>query len=525
MEGSEARPPSASCGGGQPSSALDLLREIKMSAISLSPSDCLLLALDLIESSRAASRANDSSRAPPPTTVVPPSLVPPPSSTPTTANDATATTKKGGILGLKHRASSGARIAPHFDDEQVSKAEKELPLEDEKDDDDGDDEEDDGKDDHVWVPRLSSMMLNEGGNFAYAGVPRAKSTRGINLHASSSRVDEDKVMDTKNRRMTYKDVSSREKREVFQLTAVHRSMRHLNYGNVLMSEEALILGKRYMEIGPSRASLLHIGFDSLQEVCNEKTFLDELSCISPSLRMIANLKGYHWLGFVVMVSTMLCELAYYILHIQRSGSVNLTSGFSLMVCLASLVLNGNLSFSAAFKFHPLTADTPLDEIRLTGLSYVRLHGLDILAAAQRRLAHATGKSLAPSADLSLFRKRLVSSTLFECLTLHFLIGAVPLVWSSATTAARSYERGDILVSVLAAASVWSRLLMIAGLSYSSFVIRLSQKLSEFEVRRVEADIRTIQPNLTHRITPRYEEDDPRAATGYCQPRPQHDIVL
>ena len=490
--------------------ALDLIREIKMSTIeTLSPSDCLLLALDLIASSHSLSSSSSSSNksAPPAPNVPPPSSLPP--------DEVVSAPKKGGKLpllgGLKHRPS-GSRVSPHFSDinkgagrspsprdsDLSLRALEEEPLGDDDDDDDNDDDDKDG----VWIPRLSSMMLNEGGNFVYAGVPRAKSARGSHPHDSLSRV-EDKVMD-RNRGISYVDVSSREKREVFQLPAVHRSMRRLNYGDILMSEEVLMLAKRYMEVGPSRASLLHIGFDSLQEVCNEKTSLDELSYISPGFRTMANLRGYHWLGFVVQTSACLCEIAYYILHMKQQGSVDLVSFIALVVCLNVFFMNGIISFSAAFKSHTLTANTPLEDVRLTGLSYARLHGLDILAAAQHRLANATGKSIAPSADLSLFRKRLVSSTMFECMTVHFLIGAVPAIWSSVTTAARSYHRGDILVSVLAAASTWSRLVMILGLAHSSFVIRLSQKLSEFEVRRVEADIRTVQPNLTHRITPRFK---------------------
>jgi len=38
----------------------------------------------------------------------------------------------------------------------------------------------------------------------------------------------------------------------------------------------------------------------------------------------------------------------------------------------------------------------------------------------------------------------------------------------------------------------------------AYVIRLGQKLSMFEIRRVEADVRTCDPHLIHRITPRFK---------------------
>ena len=462
-----------------------LIGVLKKSIVeALSPPDCLLLSLDLIASSHASS-ATASTHAPPAaaTTNVP-SPSPSFSSIPT-ATVSSGPMKGGGILGLKRRPS-GARVAPHFSG--VSS----LSVTESPDEFLDDDKE-------QLLPRLSSMMLNHGGNFVYAGVPRSKSARASFAHCIPN---EDRVMD--NNAISYvDDVSLLEKREVFQLPAVHRSMRRLNYADILMSEEVLMLAKRYMEVGPSRASLLHIGYDSLQEVCNEKTLIDEMDYISPTLRMLVYVRGYHWIGFVVQTIACLCELSYYFVHIHRRGSVDLVSGIALVSCLPYYAMHSIVTFTVAFKSKPLTADTPLESIRSTGLSYVRLHGLDILAAAQHRLAHEAGRSIAPSADLSLFRKRLVSSTLTECFVIHFLIGAVPIVWSFAVTSVRSYERGDLLVSVLAAASTWSRLVVVLGLTYSAFVVRLSQKMSEFEIRRVEADIRTIKPNLTHRITPRY----------------------
>jgi len=45
------------------------------------------------------------------------------------------------------------------------------------------------------------------------------------------------------------------------------------------------------------------------------------------------------------------------------------------------------------------------------------------------------------------------------------------------------------------------MLMLANVAFS---IRMSQKLSMFEIRRAEADIRTVTPTMIHRITPRFK---------------------
>ena len=42
------------------------------------------------------------------------------------------------------------------------------------------------------------------------------------------------------------------------------------------------------------------------------------------------------------------------------------------------------------------------------------------------------------------------------------------------------------------------------IALTSFMVRLAQRLAELEIRRVESDIRTVTPNLIHRITPRFK---------------------
>ena len=58
--------------------------------------------------------------------------------------------------------------------------------------------------------------------------------------------------------------------------------------------------------------------------------------------------------------------------------------------------------------------------------------------------------------------------------------------------------------LLAIGSLLNKVVMFLSSAHISFTVRLTQRLSQFEIRRVEADIRTITPNLIHRITPRFK---------------------
>ena len=176
------------------------------------------------------------------------------------------------------------------------------------------------------VPRMSALILNRGGSFApstaahhglYDGFAletqrsSSSSTAGGAFSGKSDQRSksgiEDSVMD-RARVVSYVEISSREKQDVFQLPAVRRSMRKLDEGEILMSEHVLKLSQKFMEMAPSRASLLHIGWDSMQEGCQEKSLMDEMNYISPTFGKIARLR-YTKHMFVVNMIAGLCEAA------------------------------------------------------------------------------------------------------------------------------------------------------------------------------------------------------------------------
>ena len=375
------------------------------------------------------------------------------------------------------------------------------------DDDDGDgDDDDDGRENDTSrasrtnnksrqarvtakVPSLDKgIVLDATGAFVDTTVVRT--ARGVRpSYANSSFKMEESIMDRR-KKVSYIEITSREKNEVFQLSAVRRSMRHLNYAQILMTDEVLVLSNRFMEIGPSRASLLHIGYESLQVSCDEKSFNDELDYISPLLKWVAWARGYHPFFWFVCLLAAVFDNAFFILQMVRVDNVDVVMFPIVLGCLVFMLFAMPVSASVAFASKiPLTANTPVDEIHLTGVTYLRMKGLDVLAKAQHRLAAQKNRSIAPEADLFLFKKNLVNSTMWEALTVHFLIGAIPFVCSSIMTILRCRQRGDALALLFACGSLINKLVMCLVVVHCSIHIRFAQKLSEFEVRRAEADIR------------------------------------
>ena len=188
--------------------------------------------------------------------------------------------------------------------------------------------------------------------------------------------------------ISFTEISKREKQDIFRLDAVRRSMRSLDYALFIMTPEILQLSEKYMEIGPNRASLLHIGYDSIAaDSSSEETSLDEMSVISPKFLALGMARGYHPVTYTIALLSGIGEMWFYIVYIQRGGPsvVNVTS---LLGCLLLTAFNASHSFKKAFKPGSIrqAKDCALEEISITNVSYLRCKGLEVLALAQERIA-------------------------------------------------------------------------------------------------------------------------------------------
>jgi hypothetical protein len=257
-------------------------------------------------------------------------------------------------------------------------------------------------------------------------------------------------------------------------------------------------------MGPTRASLLQIGFSSVQVSKSESTFLEELNYISPYVRALAVFRGYHWLCWVLCLVFGCAELAFFGYHIYRTGRADSLTVMIIAPIFVFLAVNAAFCFKTAFVGEDLTADTPIDAIHLSGAAYLQLKGLDTLARAQQRMARESNKQVSPETDFGLFKQKLVSSLVWEVFTVHLVPSVVVGLGSGLSTIIRSYNRGDSVLLALAVGSTCNKLVWSSINAHTAFSVRLVQRLAEFEIRRVEADVRTITPNLIHRITPRFK---------------------
>ena len=224
------------------------------------------------------------------------------------------------------------------------------------------------------------------------GVASQRSRRGTALaKLSESTRMEESVMD-RVRKMSFRDISSDEKRAVFQLPSVRRSMRHLNHSHVLLRPEILEISSKYMESGPQRASLLQIGHMAAQEQQHTVTYEQEMHRISPLLTFIAAVGGQHPVGYVLANLAIAGEIAFFVVSLQKGGRSDVVSVSAITSAAVALLINLADSFGPAFAplEIPAARETKVDEQFLGGSCYLQLLGLDVIGRAQEKIAAEKG---------------------------------------------------------------------------------------------------------------------------------------
>jgi hypothetical protein len=258
-----------------------------------------------------------------------------------------------------------------------------------------------------------------------------------------------------------------------------------------------------MEAGPERASLLQIGFVALHEAKHEVGYLEELHFISPVLSSIAVARGQHRLGFFLANVLLAALVAFYATAMIRDGNVNVVSVTSGFGGVAMLVVNLFYCFFVFLDEKGAYAKS-VDEMGITQYALCMLKGMEILGKAQTRMAQEKGKTVDKNSSYDVLRSKMISETHYEVFFVHFLPGASIGLSAAAASIARYNAKGDMLMTSLSIGASGGMLVTALILAHVIMLIRLNQKLAKFEVRRVEADIRTVAPGLIHRITPRFK---------------------
>jgi len=217
---------------------------------------------------------------------------------------------------------------------------------------------------------------------------------------------------------------------------------------------------------------------------------------------IGNIRGYHPFFLIVATLAMLGECAFYAACMVHNGVADVITSCAFLCTVVLVIVNIGHCYGTAFDEAniPLSRDVEIDEIYLVGVSFLRVVGIEAFHKAQVRKAVELGKRrLDAKISMLTMKDATVGKCLREALTVHFLPGMVPTVISAMVSVYRNYNRGEFALSALALATVYSRLVVGLILVETAFFVRLAQALSMFEIRRVEADIRTVAPSM---VSPR-----------------------
>jgi len=225
------------------------------------------------------------------------------------------------------------------------------------------------------------------------------------------------------------------------------------------------------------------------------------------INFLCNMRGYNPICLAAATVAFIGECAFYIVAMAHNGEYDLITCSALLCAVLMCALNMLHCYSTAFHEAsiPTSNNTDIEDTHLAGVSYLRACGFDAFAKAQERAAVEAGRrGVDKATSLKTFKEDSINAVLTETLTLHLLPGLIPSGVAAVVSAYRNYMRGEHLLCGLAIITVYSRLVTMAMLVEVAFFLRLSQVWSMFEVRRVEADIRTVAPAMIHRITARFK---------------------
>ena len=194
--------------------------------------------------------------------------------------------------------------------------------------------------------------------------------------------------------------------------------------------------------------------------------------------MLLQVRGYHWAGYVVALLAGAGELCFYVFSMRSAGRVDSVASLAMISALLMIVSNAAHCWGKAFKLksRPLTAETNIEEIHITGVNYLRVKGLEMLAKAQEKIEGRKVRVIKKERSTRELSKTIVENVSRECFTVHLLIGVVPIC-SSATVSCFRYgfgEERDTMMSFLAACTIYSKFIGILSIAQVAFSIRLSQ---------------------------------------------------
>jgi len=226
----------------------------------------------------------------------------------------------------------------------------------------------------------------------------------------------------------------------------------------------------------------------VQRYCPEKEYSDELKFVSPFMATFAQIRGYDGVMLVLATVALMGECGFYIVHMSRTGGGDVTSVTACLSAALMMLINFFHCKKVAFTSSHIyasqrTSQKELADAGMSGINYLRCRGFEVMGIAQEKMGKEKGVILKEGDGLRSFRDKLVKGCVIEAVTVHLLLGVLPMMYSATISFVRNYHRGENLMAALAFCSIWGKCVTTMCSAHTSFTIRLAQKMSEFEIRR------------------------------------------
>ncbi|GMH80322.1 hypothetical protein TL16_g08500 [Triparma laevis f. inornata] len=281
--------------------------------------------------------------------------------------------------------------------------------------------------------------------------------------------------------------------------------------------DPLIAGihKQFLLNRPNSCTIRAIGARHLKERKIRTTYAQQKLTISPLMHYLKAIIGDTWYpGLAFYTFLVLCELYYVWKSIEMgstSTSVNVTYGFYLVFIMIVNIVFARVEIDAYGRENWNHWEKNPNDIFMSDSTYLMMAGFDVLAEAEIELRNELRDEKGVKTELgptrSLFKEvkeSLRRSVIVESLSVHCLISIS--IWGvSLYNSLRSHiEQGETLFAALAVASFISRFGNASMSADVAMALRLNQKVHEFEVKRMQHDIRACKPEQVDLLVPRLQ---------------------
>ena len=267
----------------------------------------------------------------------------------------------------------------------------------------------------------------------------------------------------------------------------------------LLASNALLssASKRNLLSQPGNCSLAEIGLTHLlTNPSSDMTYFESKRFMHPLLRFILTFVGHHKVTWYFCIIANFCDFLYAFICFYSFGS----GIYAIMMCILAvfncifypLITKGEIAVSERIIANvPNARELAMRENNQHGpllntLVYLSLQGFEAISSSDG--SNGTSKD---ALEIMNKRKQIVNSSITEAIVVHGLMPVCTYLWCLTVNLLTHLENNDLPLALLILLVAFSKVSLALNSVQVSFYIRASQKIAEFEVRRVQQDIRNI----------------------------------